>query len=174
MDPRRAIFRLWTEPRFEKKRKLVEEYLKCGKIEEAIYELGCTGFICGRCNMNRAMLMPDLLWVIATCPEQFLYEGEFVVCGSCMEDVSKKILIAERNGPEKYLSLDYRLPRFLQRYVYNPFHNYYIFIDRLPLSRDEKQERNYDIVFRSKCPMRNPFFQIDNSLFTILSAIHLN
>ena len=172
MDPRRAIFSLWTDPKLEGKRRLVEEHLSRQNLTKAIEGAGFTHFKCGVCNATNSMLALDLLWVIATYPEHFLYEGEIVVCIPCMDDISRRqILVAKRKWSENYLSLCYSTPKFMSRYIYNPLHNYYMLLEKYHIS--EKMKHTYDIVFRAECPTRNPFFQIDNTLFTILSVTHL-
>ena len=77
MDPRRAIFRLWTDAKFEDRRLLVEELLRCGNLYEAVNEAKLMGFKCGMCNKYRKVngIGLDALWVVATCPEKYLYEG---------------------------------------------------------------------------------------------------
>jgi hypothetical protein len=175
MDHRRAIFRLWTEPYFEQKRHLVEELLSCGDISAAIKEVGNSGFKCGVCNLYCSMISIDFTWVIATCPEKYLLEGETIVCCYCIGDLYRKhekVLIASRKDKEKHMRLSYDIPYYAYRYIYNPLHNYYMRIGLYPTTKHMCSK--YEIIFRMKYPTRNPFFQIDNTLFTILSIIHLN
>jgi hypothetical protein len=170
MDPRRAIFRLWTDVKFEAKRKLVEEYLRCGHLDKAINETNSTGFKCGVCNEYRTMIKPDIVWTIATCPEKYLYEGKVIVCSVCMgvlADEGEMIMVATRLGSDERLYLDLCIPQRTFRYVYNTLHNYYIIIGHFPISPCTMKFK-YDVIFRSKYPTRNPFFHIDNTLFTIL------
>ena len=170
MDPRRAIFRLWIEPHFDQKRRLVEELLCSGDFCAAVKEVGDTGFKCGVCGIWRSMITIDMTWVIATCPEKYLLEGEIIVCCYCIEDFCIKqenVLIASRKGKEKNMSLSYDIPHYAYRYVYNPLHNYYMRIGLYPTTKHLGSK--YELIFRMKYPTRNPFFQIDNSLFIILA-----
>ena len=174
MDPRRAIFKLWTDPQLIDKRKLVEEHLSRNDLRKAVLSVGHTDYRCGICNLYHTInIYTDLVWDIATCPEKYLYESEVIVCSTCMGYLIEKeemITIAVRMRRKKYINLIRSVPRYSMRYVYNPLRNYYIPIDYY-FSYDEIIEKSlYTIVFRAECPSRNPFFQIDNTLFDILSV----
>jgi len=172
MDERCLQFSLWYNPSFTS---LLQKVKDCNgsisQLSKIAPEIKYTGFVCGKCGKIYAV-NADVMWIIASSPTKFLLEGEKVLCRLCCPKPTEMyrtyscVSSFEPGQPIRKIAFS----RLERQFIYNSLHDYYLELEEHQTSKDYDDNifSIFMVAHRASHPFFNPYFQIDNTLFTIL------
>jgi hypothetical protein len=178
MDARLRIFELWYTPENSLLRERVKQYNSLDEVDYRTFILvSRTNFKCGRCHSVLYVGSSDATWVIAFDPIKYLSENEEIVCMNCSSFFifrNMSIDVCVQSPKSRTMMVITPRNKYHQRYIHNILHDVYIPIDRFDWTLFESNSSildKTDVVYRMLSPIHNPFFYIENTLFTILYVV---